>query len=62
MNRYESLKKMTVEQMADELCRMFQTENEVDICKACPGNKFCRHGHNGLIDYLKGDENDESKC
>jgi hypothetical protein len=45
--------------MADELCRMFQTENEVDICKACPGNKFCRHGHNGLIDYLKGDD-DES--
>lgn len=53
MTNIDKIKSMTVEELATFLCNLMCNE----CCKdRCPGNKFCGRKHNGLIDWLGRDE------
>ena len=50
MNRYEYIKSLTAEEMAEELCEFI---SQLDVeCKKCPANEYCHRGHNGMKDWL----------
>ena len=60
MTRFEEIKTMSEEELADVLCEIvFDTHRnagiDFDRCEACPAARYCRMGHNGFIDWLKGD-------
>lgn len=49
-------KSMTLEELAQKLCRYISDyDNECAGCYdgSCPAAEHCRHGHNGMIDFLR---------
>ena len=44
-------KVMTLQELATRICNSF---DEADDCwDKCPASAYCRHGHNGMIDWLR---------
>lgn len=50
MTRYEYYKSLSLEEMADELCRQFGIN-----CDNCPAEKYCYRKHNGMKHWLMRD-------
>lgn len=49
-------KTMTLEELAATICNSIS--NEKDDCAgcydgSCPADAYCRHGHNGMLDWLR---------
>jgi hypothetical protein len=40
-------KVLTLEELAQRIC------NSYDECDDCPAAGYCRHGHTGMIDWLR---------
>ena len=64
MTRFEEIKTMTEEELAEVLCDIVHSthknaDNDFDRCEACPASKYCGKGHTGFIDWLKRGWNDE---
>lgn len=56
MTNYETIKDMTVNELASFLCGLMCA----DCCKEhCPAKGFCYHGHNGMKDWLESEDNNE---
>lgn len=54
MTKFEYIKSLTVEEMAEELCEFVQlVEAE---CAFCPAKEYCYRGHNGMKDWLMDEE------
>lgn len=41
---------ITLEELAKKLCSSFTADECVD---KCPAAEYCRHGHNGMLDWLR---------
>lgn len=48
MTNGDRIRAMDDGQLATELCEVFDGK-----CEHCPGEKYCREGHTGLIDWLR---------
>ena len=48
-------KSMTLEELARKLCNSLTNDDSYDACYdgTCPAAAYCRHGHNGMIDWLR---------
>lgn len=44
-------KTMTLEELAKKICDHFDQEDCYD--GGCPAAAYCRHAHNGMIDWLR---------
>lgn len=47
---------MTLEELARRICNTLTEESDDDFAcynGRCPAADYCRHGHNGMIDWLK---------
>lgn len=60
MTRFEYIKAMTIDEMAEDLCDQI-SEHEQLGCGFCPAYNKCYKGHYGMKDYLE-EEIDESEC
>lgn len=55
-------KVMTLQELATRICNSIaEKDDDCTGCYdgSCPATKYCRHGHNGMIDWLRkvlGDE------
>lgn len=54
MTKFEYIKSLTVEEMAEEFCESIQLL-DVD-CEKCPAAELCFRGHNGMKDWLMTEE------
>lgn len=54
MTKFEYIKSLTVEEMADELCE-FVSQLDVE-CEKCPAYKYCYKGHNGMKHWMMSEE------
>lgn len=54
MTKFEYIKSLTVEEMADELCE-FVSQLDVE-CEKCPAYKYCYKGHKGMKHWLMTEE------
>lgn len=52
MTRFEKIKAMTIEEMADMMCENFE-------CEKCPAQERCWRDHNGMKEFLE-EEIDEN--
>lgn len=47
-------KVMTLEELAKKMCRdLTATNDEACWDGTCPAEAYCRHEHNGMIDWLR---------
>lgn len=59
MTRLERFKSIEVEEFAKLLCHIVQDSSQTDdFCDTCVATQFCRHRHNGFIDWLKEESNE----
>ena len=52
MTRYEYMKNIGLEKLAQFLCDMMDS-NYPGGCGSCPAEEHCSFGHNGFIEWLK---------
>lgn len=54
--RFERLKEMSIDDMANLLCKFTEAvlaDADRYACDYCPASKYCSYGHIGYIDWLK---------
>lgn len=56
MTNFEKIQGMTLEELANFLCRFVDVE--VDECPHCPAWKYCKIGRNGFNDWLESEAAD----
>ena len=54
MTKFEYIKSLTVEEMAEEFCEAIQLLDA--DCEKCPAYKYCYKGHNGMKHWLMTEE------
>ena len=54
MTKYDYIKSLTVEEMADEFCESIQLMGA--DCEKCPATEHCYRGHNGMKYWLMTEE------
>lgn len=54
MNITDGEKSMTLEELARKICKSL-VDDDAECCYngKCPAAEHCRHGHNGMIDWLR---------
>ena len=53
MTNAERIRSMTDEELAAFLCNLRSEEAYENTCSHCVAERFCRIGHNGMIDWLQ---------
>ena len=55
MTNHERIKAITVDELASLFCNIIAEVEVEDPCAICPARKHCRHGHNGMKDWLESE-------
>ena len=55
MTRYDCIRNLTKDQMAEWLCDVMEETSGEDMCDNCPASYMCKIGHRGWLEYLEKD-------
>jgi hypothetical protein len=59
MTRYENIKQMSKEDLGRYLCNLITEVAGAKDCDVCPARGLCSVGHNGMVEWLDGEEQND---
>jgi hypothetical protein len=59
MTRYENIKQMSKEDLGHYLCNLIGEVAGRKDCNVCPAYYLCFIGHNGMVEWLDGEEQND---